>query len=336
LTHLKYQLRDERKKGTMPYIPHDVYEMQQWLLSEDRDAGTVAKLLRGYIERTSKYDIPIDRFFCATFLVHTQLGAWAFKYESPGSFLQTPLEREQLLKIRATAGDDAPMNRLEAGDKFVRIRKGDANVPAEVVGLFQKGIQEMYGLPVFLKGSFSCGITWATKSPGGFTDEHIAFFSATHAALGTIIEFLVQDLVKYSLLCTYLGDDVGSRVHKGSVYRGDLVTIRSVIWFSDIRDFTRISQEMNRNDVIDLINQLWEITEDVLKRHGGEILKFLGDGCLAVFSVPDMSRRSSVFESDDAPVSNARKRLAVDSDDKGGDMTGRDLCQRARRAAHEF
>lgn len=98
----------------MPYIPHDVYEMQQWLLSEGRDAGTVAKLLRGYIERTNKYDIPIDRFFCATFLVHTQLGAWAFKYESPGSFLQTPLEREQLLKIRATAGDDAPMNRLEA------------------------------------------------------------------------------------------------------------------------------------------------------------------------------------------------------------------------------
>jgi adenylate cyclase len=154
--------------------------------------------------------------------------------------------------------------------------------------------------------------------------------------LGTIIEFLVQDLVKYSLLCTYLGDDAGSRVHKGSVYRGDLFTIRGVIWFSDIRDFTRMSQEMNRNDVIDLINQLWEITEDVLKRHGGEILKFLGDGCLAVFSVPDMSRRSSVFESDDAPVSNARKRLAVDSDDEGGDMTGRDLCQRVRRAAHEF
>jgi len=264
--------RDRRKE--MVVVSDEAYDVQKWLLEEGKDSGTLAALLEAYIGRIQDHNIPIDRMLIATYLIHTQLGAWHFKYEAPGTYYQVPLEREFLMKMRKMAGNDAPFRQMELGAKRVRIRATDENIPNDVRSLFtERGFTDMYALPVTYRGKFTCGLSWATKNPEGFSDDHIAFFDATHPALGTIVQFLVHELVKYSLLCTYLGNDPGSRVHKGSVYRGDTVTVRSVIWFSDVRGFTSLSQELDREGIIVLINEVFEITECVLKKHGGEILK---------------------------------------------------------------
>ena len=90
--------------------------------------------------------------------------------------------------------------------------------------------------------------------------------------------------------------------------RGDGVTIRSVIWFSDIRGFTRLSSLLDRDIVISLINDVFETTELVLRERGGEVLKFMGDGLMGVFPVQD----------------------------NGDEERNNSICRIAREAAHEF
>jgi len=89
--------------------------------------------------------------------------------------------------------------------------------------------------------------------------------------------------VTKSLLCTYLGDDPGRRVFNGSCDRGDCTTVESVIWFSDITDFTVISGFLGEDDLLSLLNDVMGITETVLRKHGADILKMMGDGVLAIF-----------------------------------------------------
>ncbi len=98
---------------------------------------------------------------------------------------------------------------------------------------------------------------------------------------------LTQDLVTATLLRTYLGRDAGDRVFRGQVKRGDGQELRAVIWFSDLRGFTRLSATLDRAVLLDLLNACFELAVTTIEAHGGQVLKFMGDGLLGVFPVGD-------------------------------------------------
>ena len=92
------------------------------------------------------------------------------------------------------------------------------------------------------------------------------------------------------LLSTYLGEDAGRRVHAGSIMRGSVDTLRAVIWYADIRGFTPISDSAPGPIVVELLNDVFEILTASLRVHGGQVLKFIGDAMLAVFSFDEHDR----------------------------------------------
>src|SRR4030095_5658660 len=69
----------------------------------------------------------------------------------------------------------------------------------------------------------------------------------------------------------------------GATRRGSVTTVRASIMICDLRDFTKISDNWPRDDVIDLLNGYFDAMSEPITRHGGEILKFIGDGLLAIF-----------------------------------------------------
>jgi adenylate cyclase len=97
--------------------------------------------------------------------------------------------------------------------------------------------------------------------------------------------------------------------------------VRSVVWFSDVRGFTSLSCRLEREHVIGLINDVFEVTETVLKKHGGQILKFMGDGVLAVFTEPD-------GEDHEGSTSDRCMRDSL--------TLGTPVCGKAKAAAAEF
>jgi adenylate cyclase len=88
----------------------------------------------------------------------------------------------------------------------------------------------------------------------------------------------------HTLMTTYLGRDAAERILRGEIDRGEVKTLRKVLWFSDLTGFTRIADTLPREQLLDLLNAYADCLVGVVHDHGGEVLKFMGDGILAVFS----------------------------------------------------
>jgi adenylate cyclase len=129
--------------------------------------------------------------------------------------------------------------------------------------------------------------TFATDRSGGFTDAHLADLSSLLPVLALVSEIRVKNRLTRTLLDTYVGSHAGELILAGATRRGSGVTVRAAIMICDLRDFTRISDNWPRDDVIDLLNGYFDAVSEPLSRRGGEILKFMGDGLLAIFPLSE-------------------------------------------------
>ncbi len=101
------------------------------------------------------------------------------------------------------------------------------------------------------------------------------------------------------------GRQAGERILAGKIRRGFVEEIRAAIWLSDMRGFTALSERLPPQELVDLLNRYFDCQVPPILEHGGEVLKFIGDGLLAIFP------------------------LAGDGDDAG------EVCRRALAAARE-
>jgi len=107
--------------------------------------------------------------------------------------------------------------------------------------------------------------------------------------LSRVAEILALRRTAASLLTTYVGRNAGERILAGRIVRGDIETLRAVIWFSDLRGFTEMSARLPPAEIIETINQVFECQVPAIEQRGGEVLKFIGDGMLAIFPVDETS-----------------------------------------------
>ncbi|MCO4770212.1 MAG: adenylate/guanylate cyclase domain-containing protein [Deltaproteobacteria bacterium] len=255
---------------------------QHWLLTTGRQAANVPALLDLLGEKLHR-EAQVDRIWIGTTLLHPQTAAhtWVWTPETPaaGRSLGHNLYRTLAMDL------NSPARRLELGAPFVRYRRAldEGQGFEDVVALWDKGFTDFYGLSLRSKGRWMGGVTLSTRAPDGFSPTQIELFDAVMPALEATLESLIKDLVTSGLLQTYLGRDAGERVFKGQVKRGDGETIEAVVWFSDVRGFTRLSAQLDRSALLQVLNDVFELLVDVIDAHGGEVLKFMGDGLLGVF-----------------------------------------------------
>jgi class 3 adenylate cyclase len=123
----------------------------------------------------------------------------------------------------------------------------------------------------------------ASDRPDGFDRAQRALLRRVAGLLAAPLEMVVTRQTAATLLATYLGRRSGARVLAGAIQRGDGETIHAVLWYSDLRDFTALSESLPRDRVIALLNAHFERLAAPIKAFGGEVLKFMGDGLLAIF-----------------------------------------------------
>ena len=123
-------------------------------------------------------------------------------------------------------------------------------------------------------------ISWTTQRPGGFTDDDVAALEAIRRPLARLAEVYGLRRLATTLLDTYVGRDAGERILQGQIRRGDVERIDAVILLSDLRDFTAQSDRLPGEAVIGLLNSYFDCLVPALQAHGGEVLKFVGDGLL--------------------------------------------------------
>ena len=149
------------------------------------------------------------------------------------------------------------------------------------------GMTDYLALPLKFMGGSVHGITFATAAPEGFTDEQLDVLRWLSRPLSRVAETLALMRTAVNLLNTYVGRNAGERILSGRIQLGDTEKIRCVIWFSDLRGFTSMSTEKSPAETIAVLNELFECQVPAIDRHGGEVLKFMGDGMLAIFAISE-------------------------------------------------
>jgi len=138
---------------------------------------------------------------------------------------------------------------------------------------------------LFVDTSRTAVISFATKSPTGFSEEEMRALDEASRLLSPYAERALLRRIAIDLLAAYLGRAAGRRVYQGRVERGDVETLEAAIWFCDLRGFTALAEHLPRREVIALLNRWFDAVGGAVVAEGGEILKFMGDGFLAVFLV---------------------------------------------------
>jgi len=127
--------------------------------------------------------------------------------------------------------------------------------------------------------------SWATDKEGGFSDPEILALRRLSSRLALAVKVHKREQTASNVLNAYLGEDAGQRVLNGRIQRGDVDSIDAIVWYSDLRESTRLAAELEPQEFMTLLSSYFERTGQPITDHGGSILKFVGDAILGIFPV---------------------------------------------------
>jgi adenylate cyclase len=228
--------------------------------------------------------VPLARIGAAVRTLHPHIAGRHFVWE-PGRDVQVSEQPWASLDVQGPR--PSPISHIFETGEEVRARLE----PARPTGwenldeLRDKGFTYYLGLPLRFMGGTNHCISFACRDPAGFSDEEVKALRHVTRPLTRVAETLALMRTAANLLNAYVGRDAGDRILQGHIQRGDTESIRCVIWFSDLRGFTSMSSERAPKEIIQVLNDFFDCQVPAIERKGGEVLKFMGDGLLAIFPV---------------------------------------------------
>jgi adenylate cyclase len=195
---------------------------------------------------------------------------WARDAASPGSPVSLIFSKGEEVRVRLEAGGTSPFSALDE--------------------LASQGFTDYAGLPLHFMGGTHHVISYASRAAGGFSDPELKALRWVTRPLSRVAEILALTRTAANVLSAYVGRNAGDRILQGQIRRGDSESIRCVIWFSDLRGFTEMSGERQPREIIQMLNDFFDCQVPAIEGNGGEVLKFMGDGLLAIFPVAEPTR----------------------------------------------
>jgi len=256
-----------------------------WLLHDGPRIADSAAFLEAFAEQLLEDGIEVGRISTGVPILHPQVFSFSGLWEQG----KGTTERRNLANADTISKlERSPVKTVYEGGGSIR---RDLTAPAErheyaiYADLRKDGFTDylVIGIP-FSDGSNKV-LTLATKRPGGFTADEAATFMALVPALAMNLEIQALRRTAQTLLEVYVGRHAGKRVLDGAIKRGMGETIPAVIWVCDLRGFTRLSEDLPREKLIDLLNGYFGVMCQVIEEHQGEVLKFIGDALLAIFPI---------------------------------------------------
>jgi adenylate cyclase len=150
-----------------------------------------------------------------------------------------------------------------------------------------EGVTDYIALPLMHTDGSVHASSWTTRQPGGFSDEQLRALRGLMPPLARLIEITRLRFRASILLDTYVGNRAGERILAGQIRRGHAETMDAAIWLSDLRGFTALSDRLPPETMVDILNKYFDCQVSAIAARGGEVLKFMGDGLLAVFPIDE-------------------------------------------------
>jgi adenylate cyclase len=149
--------------------------------------------------------------------------------------------------------------------------------------LAQRGATDYYGIPLRLSFDSAGILVFVTDRAQGLNSMDLERFDKIAEAISPVVETFRLRQLSRAVAEAYLGSQTGARVLGGEITRGHIDKIEAAILMSDIRGWTNLNARLAVEETVDLANLYFETLDSAIRAHGGEILKFMGDGVLAIF-----------------------------------------------------
>src|SRR3954447_17218535 len=292
-----------------PVIAYSDDDVVHWLTNETRDERFIDNIFAEMCLRLQQAGLPIKRATLHILIHHPQwLGArimWA------DGMREAELARVDYDVRERSEYIGSPANEIHDGatemrENFERDRSLGRQ-HAVYDEMRAKGLTDYVAWPLYHTLGKRHFVTFATDRPGGFDDAHLASLQKVLPVLALVSEIRVKNRLARTLLETYVGSHAGELILAGATRRGTGTTVSAAIMICDLRDFTKISDNWPRDDVIDLLNDYFDAMSEPIARHGGEILKFIGDGLLAIFPLSEPNACANLLHA----VTEARQAMAA-------------------------
>jgi adenylate cyclase len=282
-------------------------ELSTWLIQAGLAGTSEIDIVSGFCNRCVAAGLPLGstRVFIDT--LHPVHEGRLFRWgHDPGESPLLEYGRTNLDAVSATGTiprDDGVVERWRRSPFFRMLQTGDSLLRRRLTAATQ---DEFSLLPDLLAAGMTDYVaiitrfapggvigemdgvyaSWATRAADGFDDGHIAALERIAPYLALAIKSVSLARMTGTLMETYLGRDAGQRVLGGRIMRGVGEQIDAVVWFSDLRGFTRIT-DTAPEQVMQLLNDYSDAIISAIHEHGGDVLKLIGDGTLAIFTAED-------------------------------------------------
>ena len=279
---MTHDSRDRIETGTWPSRRTAVMD---WLVNATRDERYLDRIVLGLCRRLEEVGVPLARAAVILQIDNPQWLGVRMMWQRDAAAIDM-----RLTDYDARLGASylvSPTFAVHEGADEVRARLWDTDPAADPYPLYAElraeGITDYVAWPLLFTQGRRNVVTFATARPQGFRDADLALLADLLPVLAAVADVRVKNRLARTLLDTYVGPHAGEAILNGATRRGSGFTVEAAIVVVDMRGFTAISDLWPRDDVISLLNDYFDALSEPIERHGGEILKFMGDGLLAIF-----------------------------------------------------
>lgn len=277
-------------------------EIAAWLADAGLRNMPLEEMVDGLSRRLNALGVPIARTFVGTNTLHPMIRARSMIWDrasGPGTHFEFQHAEIDALQVR-----QSPFAAMLQGGIFERrhdlVRRPTEDELPVFAELRDAGMTDWLGR-VFPFGELAphvgepsgperAGELWlvcsfSTDRPGGYAASDLATLASVTSLFALAAKATMLRTVGEGLLATYLGADPAARVLAGTVLRGEALSVEAVLFYADLRGFTPFADALPGRELIALLDECFACMVRPVNRHGGEVLKFLGDGLLAIFRI---------------------------------------------------
>jgi len=273
--------------------------LMNWLVRQGLTGLPENDLLRGFCDRCRAAGMPLSRAIIFIDTLHPIFEGRGFRWNDGES------NEADAFEYGSTSTGEASQNwrrsafyhMLENGhDEMVIDLAGSAAQDFSMINeLHEKGHKHFAAFvhrfgEAGTIGEMDCFYSYyTTRHSDGFNENHMAALRDLVPALGLAIKSAAQVEIARTLGRVYLGRETAEQVLRGRMQRGITEKIKAVLWYSDVRGSTAISERIGPDEIIPFLNDYAQASIDAIHDAGGEVLKLIGDGVLAMFTSENMA-----------------------------------------------
>jgi adenylate cyclase len=289
---------------------NDIRSVLDWLADGARSGATSEAVLAELCQRLVECGIPLWRVAVFVRTLHPDIMGRRFVWQ-PGSSVSASNASFDILDTDEFRS--SPIVAVTNTRQPIRRHLADSNCPDDFAILHDlraEGVTDYVAFPLLFTDGAIHVATWSTRQPGGFTAKQFSDLQSVIAPLARVAEIRALSRTAGNLIDTYVGHQTGERILAGKIRRGHIEAIRAAIWLSDMRGFTTLSEQLSPQELIDLLNLYFGCQVPAILDHGGEVLKFMGDGLLAIFPIAGDDDAAAVCRRALAGALEVRTRIA--------------------------